>query len=112
MFNNNQLHLFKEIESSMNVTDGVKQETNVSKCFVTSNGKVNCSSVVYNDIKIWRQNRDSIDAKIKQLKSELETLKVSRFSNFYFFFEKENFSRFTTFVSSFSLYGFKLYFER
>lgn len=50
----------------------------MSRCSVTALGQVNCSSVVYNDFKIWKKSRDQIEMKIKNLKAELEALKEIR----------------------------------
>ncbi|XP_060516571.1 extracellular sulfatase SULF-1 homolog isoform X2 [Cylas formicarius] len=38
-------------------------------------GKVNCSNVVYQDKKSWRQSRHQIENEIQQLKQKLDTLK-------------------------------------
>lgn len=46
-----------------------------AKCYVRGDGRVNCSNVVYEDEKAWRQSRQQIDAIIDLLKSKLSDLK-------------------------------------
>ncbi|EEB10875.1 sulfatase-1, sulf-1, putative [Pediculus humanus corporis] len=73
-----ELYEAEETKHSINATYIFGQEQNVSKCLVTSQGKVNCSSLLYKDFNIWKKSRDEIEAKIKNLKTELETLKEIR----------------------------------
>lgn len=48
------------------------------ECKVELNGKVNCSSAVYKDLKTWHANRLSIEDQIRRLKIKLEDLKEIR----------------------------------
>ena len=45
------------------------------QCFVESSGKVNCSTVVYENEAAWKQNRIQIDMLIKVLKNKITNLK-------------------------------------
>ncbi|CAK1548407.1 unnamed protein product [Leptosia nina] len=45
------------------------------ECKVEKDGKVNCSQVIYNDLKAWHTNRLSLEDQIRQLKTKLEDLK-------------------------------------
>jgi hypothetical protein len=45
------------------------------QCFVESSGKVNCSTIVYENEEAWRQSRIQIDMLIKVLKDKIANLK-------------------------------------
>lgn len=45
------------------------------ECKVEKNGRVNCSQVIYNDLKAWHTNRLSLEDQIRQLRTKLEDLK-------------------------------------
>ncbi|VVC87975.1 unnamed protein product [Leptidea sinapis] len=45
------------------------------ECKVEKNGSVNCSQVIYNDLKAWHNNRLSLEDQIRQLRTKLEDLK-------------------------------------
>ncbi|XP_045486339.1 extracellular sulfatase SULF-1 homolog [Pieris rapae] len=45
------------------------------ECKVEKDGTVNCSQVIYNDLKAWHTNRLSLEDQIRQLKTKLEDLK-------------------------------------
>lgn len=45
------------------------------ECKIEENGTVNCSQVIYNDLKAWHTNRLSLEDQIRQLKTKLEDLK-------------------------------------
>ncbi|KAJ8960804.1 hypothetical protein NQ318_020100 [Aromia moschata] len=45
---------------------------------VIERGKVNCSTVIYQDKKTWRRSRHRIENEIQELKQKLETLKEIR----------------------------------
>jgi hypothetical protein len=47
-------------------------------CVIINLGRVNCSTVIYQDRKSWRQSRHMIDNEIYQLKQKLEKLKEIR----------------------------------
>lgn len=47
-------------------------------CKMLSNGKINCSSVIYFDRKTWLESRHKIDSEIQRLKQKLENLKEIR----------------------------------
>jgi hypothetical protein len=47
-------------------------------CVIINQGRVNCSTVIYQDRKSWRQSRHMIDNEIYQLKQKLEKLKEIR----------------------------------
>lgn len=49
-----------------------------AKCFVESNGQVNCSEVIYEDEKSWRKSRHQIDLLIHVLKNKIVELKDIR----------------------------------
>lgn len=68
--------LLQDTETSLNATINLGEEPTLSRCSVTSRGEVNCSSVVYSDFKVWKKSREEIETKIKNLKNELEALKV------------------------------------
>lgn len=46
-----------------------------AKCFIENNGKVNCSDIIYEDEKSWKQSRVQIDLLIKVLKNKISDLK-------------------------------------
>ncbi|XP_065333693.1 extracellular sulfatase SULF-1 homolog isoform X2 [Cloeon dipterum] len=52
--------------------------TEAAKCRVTLQGTVNCSPSVYGNSKQWRRSKQDIDAKIAELKEQLESLKEIR----------------------------------
>ncbi|KAK6633279.1 hypothetical protein RUM44_003880 [Polyplax serrata] len=66
----------EETERTINTTFG--REPNASRCSVTQRGQVNCSSLIYRDIKVWKRSRNQLEYKIKRLKTELEALKEIR----------------------------------
>lgn len=45
------------------------------ECKIEKDGTVNCSQVIYNDLKAWHTNRLSLEDQIRQLKTKLEDLK-------------------------------------
>lgn len=45
------------------------------ECKIEANGTVNCSQVIYNDLKAWHTNRLSLEDQIRQLRTKLEDLK-------------------------------------
>lgn len=47
-------------------------------CTIIKKGKVNCSTVIFQDKKTWRMSRHMIENEIQKLKQELETLKEIR----------------------------------
>lgn len=51
-------------------------ENNPGGCIVSPGGGVNCTNAVYEDHRTWKSSRKSIDERIRQLKLELDTLKV------------------------------------
>lgn len=48
------------------------------KCFIESSGKVNCSSVIYENEKSWKKSRDQVDLLIQVLKTKIVELKDIR----------------------------------
>ncbi len=46
-----------------------------AKCFIETNGKVNCSDIIYEDEKSWKLSRVQIDLLIKVLKNKISDLK-------------------------------------
>uniref|UniRef100_T1JA64 Sulfatase N-terminal domain-containing protein n=1 Tax=Strigamia maritima TaxID=126957 RepID=T1JA64_STRMM len=47
-------------------------------CQVLNGTAVNCSSTIYKDVNVWRENKDYVDDQIKELKTKLEQLKGIR----------------------------------
>ncbi|XP_026484450.2 extracellular sulfatase SULF-1 homolog isoform X1 [Vanessa tameamea] len=45
------------------------------ECKIEKDGTVNCSQVIYNDLKAWHTNRLSLEDQIRQLRTKLEDLK-------------------------------------
>lgn len=45
------------------------------ECKIEKDGQVNCSQVIYNDLKAWHTNRLSLEDQIRELKTKLEDLK-------------------------------------
>lgn len=45
------------------------------ECKIEKDGNVNCSQVIYNDLKAWQTNRLSLEDQIRQLRTKLEDLK-------------------------------------
>lgn len=70
-FSDKTLELERQYE---NGTDRLTHSP-VAKCYVRSDGKVNCSNIIYEDEKAWRQSRQQIDAIINLLKTKLNDLK-------------------------------------
>lgn len=48
------------------------------KCFIENTGKVNCSSVIYENEKSWKKSRDQVDLLIQVLKTKIVELKDIR----------------------------------
>lgn len=48
---------------------------NELECKIAKDGTVNCSQVIYNDLKAWHTNRLSLEDQIRQLRTKLEDLK-------------------------------------
>lgn len=48
------------------------------KCFIEASGKVNCSSVIYENEKSWKKSRDQVDLLIQVLKTKIVELKDIR----------------------------------
>lgn len=51
---------------------------NPVQCFIETSGKVNCSTIVYENEEAWRQSRIQIDMLIKVLKDKIMNLKDIR----------------------------------
>lgn len=49
-----------------------------SKCLVSPEGDVNCTEAVYQDPTEWRTSRRQIEQQIREMRMQLETLKVNR----------------------------------
>lgn len=62
------------LEQNFNTTS-LSDEKIGSKCFVEDGGKVNCSSIIYEDEKSWKKSRIQIDLLIKVLKKKITDLK-------------------------------------
>ncbi|XP_026726233.1 extracellular sulfatase SULF-1 homolog [Trichoplusia ni] len=45
------------------------------ECKIEKDGRVNCSQIIYNDLKAWHTNRLSLEDQIRQLRTKLEDLK-------------------------------------
>ncbi|KAG7304370.1 hypothetical protein JYU34_011310 [Plutella xylostella] len=45
------------------------------ECKIEKDGTVNCSQVIYNDLKAWHNNRLSLEDQIRELRTKLEDLK-------------------------------------
>lgn len=45
------------------------------ECKIEKDGTVNCSQVIYNDLKAWQTNRLSLEDQIRELRTKLEDLK-------------------------------------
>lgn len=45
------------------------------ECKIEKDGRVNCSQIIYNDLKAWQTNRLSLEDQIRQLRTKLEDLK-------------------------------------
>lgn len=45
------------------------------ECKVEKSGRVNCSQVIYNDLKAWHTNRLSLEDQIRELRTKLDDLK-------------------------------------
>ncbi|XP_047030363.1 extracellular sulfatase SULF-1 homolog [Helicoverpa zea] len=45
------------------------------ECKIEKDGTVNCSQLIYNDLKAWHTNRLSLEDQIRQLRTKLEDLK-------------------------------------
>ncbi|XP_063703025.1 extracellular sulfatase SULF-1 homolog isoform X2 [Culicoides brevitarsis] len=67
----------KNVVLQKNYENGTDRLANspVAKCYVRSDGKVNCSNIIYEDERAWRQSRQQIDAVINLLKTKLNDLK-------------------------------------
>lgn len=70
-FSDKTIELERQYE---NTTDRLANSP-VAKCYVRTDGKVNCSNIIYEDEKAWRQSRQQIDAIINLLKTKLNDLK-------------------------------------
>lgn len=53
----------------------INDNENELECKIEKDGAVNCSQVIYNDLKAWQTNRLSLEDQIRQLKTKLEDLK-------------------------------------
>lgn len=53
-------------------------ERHGAKCFIESNGKVNCSNIIYEDEKSWKKSRHQVDVLIQVLKNKIIELKGIR----------------------------------
>lgn len=49
-----------------------------AKCYIETNGQVNCSDVIYEDERSWKKSRHQIDLLIKVLKNKINSLKDIR----------------------------------
>ncbi|XP_075983810.1 extracellular sulfatase Sulf1 isoform X2 [Anticarsia gemmatalis] len=45
------------------------------ECKIEKDGSINCSQIIYNDLKAWHTNRLSLEDQIRQLRTKLEDLK-------------------------------------
>lgn len=52
-----------------------KDSNSPAKCFVGTDGKVNCTDIIYEDEKSWKRSRHQIDLLIKVLKKKITDLK-------------------------------------
>lgn len=53
----------------------VNSNESTLECKIEKDGQVNCSQVIYNDLKAWHTNRLSLEDQIRQLRTKLEDLK-------------------------------------
>ncbi|GAB0093778.1 Extracellular sulfatase SULF-1 homolog [Sergentomyia squamirostris] len=67
--------LIEENESIRSFNQSVQNTKKAAKCFIESNGKVNCSDIIYEDEKSWRKSRVQIDLLIKVLKKQINDLR-------------------------------------
>lgn len=76
----------ENLENSMDLSASASAEnanTNSTekfgiKCFIETSGKVNCSSVIYENEKSWKKSRDQVDLLIQVLKTKIVELKDIR----------------------------------
>lgn len=76
----------ENLETTMDLDASASAEnTNTSstqkfgiKCFIETSGKVNCSSVIYENEKSWKKSRDQVDLLIQVLKTKIVELKDIR----------------------------------
>uniref|UniRef100_A0A1B0CX50 Extracellular sulfatase C-terminal domain-containing protein n=1 Tax=Lutzomyia longipalpis TaxID=7200 RepID=A0A1B0CX50_LUTLO len=68
--------LLEENESIKALNQSAQNSKKVAaKCFIETNGKVNCSDIIYEDEKSWRKSRVQIDLLIKVLKKQINDLR-------------------------------------
>ncbi|XP_055698244.1 extracellular sulfatase SULF-1 homolog isoform X3 [Phlebotomus papatasi] len=68
--------LLEENESIRALNHSAQNSKKMSaKCFIETNGKVNCSDIIYEDEKSWRKSRVQIDLLIKVLKKQINDLR-------------------------------------
>lgn len=76
----------ENLETSMDLntsmSNGAAQSNSTEKvgirCFIETNGKVNCSNVIYENEKSWKKSRDQVDLLIQVLKTKIVELKDIR----------------------------------
>lgn len=56
----------------------LSNENSGAKCFVETNGRVNCSTAIYEDEKRWKKSRSQVDLLIQALKNKIVELKDIR----------------------------------
>ncbi|XP_020282354.1 extracellular sulfatase SULF-1 homolog isoform X2 [Pseudomyrmex gracilis] len=76
-------HVTKIMESIEEELDDLKQrhpsgKSKSPKCLVLPEGGVNCSESIYQDPNEWRTSRRQIEQQIREMRSQLETLKEIR----------------------------------
>lgn len=76
----------ENLETSMDLNTSVNSSTENAnstekfgiKCFIETNGKVNCSNVIYENERSWKKSRDQVDLLIQVLKTKIVELKDIR----------------------------------
>lgn len=56
----------------------ISNENAGAKCLIESNGRVNCSTVIYEDERRWKKSRNQVDLLIQALKNKIIELKDIR----------------------------------
>lgn len=56
----------------------LSNENSGAKCFIETNGRVNCSTAIYEDEKSWKKSRSQVDLLIQALKNKIVELKDIR----------------------------------
>lgn len=75
----------EHLETSMDLDTGSNPEVHANStqkfgvnCSIDTGGKVNCSSVIYENEKSWKKSRDQVDLLIQVLKTKIVELKDIR----------------------------------